>query len=208
MSIRNHHRSWRMPMTVLVLVLSSPLPTTGQHTSALKVHTFRAIDGLFTIGYEQVLNKRVSVELSLQGGRYIDFRPNRLEDYEVRGIGAIGAFRYFPVSKNISAPRGFFTYAALRYVYLNETFLYTASRTQYEVGGNLVNVGLGIGYKFAYRRLGLEAFVGWGTGRLKSIDDEYRNNIPEYYQSSIEEQEHFPQLDVAICYMLSPFSED
>ena len=206
MPIRNHYLPWTIAITVLILSTSSP--GAGQHTAALKAHTFRALDGLFTIGYEQALHERVSVELSLQGGHYINFRPNRWEDYEVRGIGAIGAFRYFPVTKNIGAPRGFFTYAALRYVYLNETFCYTASRTKYEVGGNLVNVGLGIGYKVAYRRMGLEAFVGWGTGRLKSIDDAYRNNIPEYFQSSIEEQEHFPQLDVAICYMLSPFSKD
>jgi hypothetical protein len=206
MSIRNHHLSWMIAITVLIL--SSCSPSAGQHTAALKMHTFRAPDGLFTIGYEQALNERVSVELSLQGGHYVDFQPNRWEDYEVRGIGAIGAFRYFPVSKNIGAPRGFFTYAALRYIYLNETFRYTASQTKYEVGGNLVNAGLGIGYKVAYRRLGLEAFVGWGIGQLRSVDDAYRNNIPEFFQSSIEEQEHFPQLDVAICYMLSPSSKD
>jgi len=113
-----------------------------------------------------------------------------------------------PFTKKAVAPRGFFGYAALRYVDFNEAFLYVASGERYEVGGYIANVGLGIGYKFVYRRLGLEAFVGWGAGRLKSHDDEYRNNIPEFHRMSIGEQEHFPQLDVALCYMFSPFSKD
>ena len=188
----------------MLTMVSIPFAGFGQYTGALKVHTFRAIHGLYTIGYEQAFNKHVSAELSLQGGHYIDIRPNRLEDFEVTGIGAIGALRYYPFTKKTVAPRGFFGYTALRYVAIQEAFLFTASGETYKVGGNILNVGLGIGYKFAYRRVGLEAFVGWGAGRMKSDDDAYRNNIPEYYRTTILEEEHFPQLDIALCYMLRP----
>ena len=206
MSIRYYKLRWTI--AIIVLILSSQSPSHGQHTAALKAHSLRTIDGLYTIGYEQAFTKHLSAELSLQGGYYVDVRPNRWEDYEVNGIGVIGALRYYPVTKKAVAPRGFFGYVALRYIDFNEAFLYTTSREYYEIGGNIVNAGLGIGYKFVYRRLGLEAFVGWGAGRLKSDDDEYRNNVPEYYRMGIEEQEHFPQLDVALCYMFSPFSKD
>ena len=203
----NRYDQFCSVVLITILIVSCSFASHGQHTAALKVHTFRMIDGLFTIGYEQAFNKRVSAELALQGGRYIDFHPNRLEDYEVTGIGAIGSLRYFPFTKNVAAPRGFFGYAAVRWVGFTEAFLYTASNDQYTVTGDLVNAGVGIGYKYAYRRLGVEAFVGWGVGRLKSDDDEYRNNIPEYFRASIGEQEHFPQLDVALCYMFSPFQK-
>ena len=197
---------WAIAITVLVL--ASPYPSPGQHSAALKAHTFRTIDGLFTLGYEQAFNEHVSVEFSLQGGHYIDVRPNRFEDYKVTGIGAIGALRYYPFTNKAAAPRGFFGYGALRYIDFREAFLNTASGDHYKVGGNMINVGLGVGYKFVYHRVGLEAFIGWGAGRLKSDDGESRNQIPVFYRQGIEEQEHFPQLDVAICYMFSPFSND
>ena len=192
--------------TIAMLILSAAMHSFGQHTAALKAHTFRTMDGLFTIGYEQAFSKHLSAELSLQGGYYINIRPNRLEDYTVKGIAALGALRYYPFSKAAGAPRGFFGYAALRHVSFNEDFFYIASGDNYEVGGTIMNIGLGAGYKFAYRRLGLEAFVGWGSGRLKSQNEAYRTNIPAYYRSAIGEQEHFPQLDVALCYMFSPFN--
>ncbi len=203
----NRYYQFRLAVIIAVLILSVAFPGRGQYTAALKAHTFRTIDGLYTISYEQAFNNCVSAELSFQGGDYIDVRPNRLEDYEVTGIGAIGALRYYPFTKKFFAPRGFFGYAALRYIDFTETFLYTASGDEYKVGGDIINAGLGIGYKFVYRRLGLEAFVGWGAGRVKSDDDEYRDNIPEFHRNSIEEQAHFPQLDLALCYMFSPFSK-
>ena len=203
----NRYDQFCLAVLITILTVCGPFASNGQHTAALKVHTFRMIDGVYTIGYEQAFNKRLSAELSLQGGRYIDFRPNRLEDYEVTGIGAIGSLRYYPLTKKVAAPRGFFGFAAVRWVGFSEVFLYTASNDEYKVRGDLVNAGAGIGYKYAYRRLGLEAFVGWGVGRLKSDDEEYRNNIPEYFRASIGEQEHFPQLDVALCYMFSPFQK-
>jgi hypothetical protein len=196
---------WTIVITLAALV--SPLTSVGQHTAALKVHMFWTINGLYTVGFEQVLSRHVSADLTVQAGHYIDVRPNRWEDYEVSGMGVVGALRYFPFTKAI-APRGFFGYTGLRYVDFNEAFLYTASGEHYEVGGNIVNIGLGIGYKFVYRRVGLEAFVGWGAGRLKSNDEEYRNNIPKWPRESIAEQEHFPQLDVALCYMFTPFPKD
>lgn len=203
MSIRSYQLPWAIP--IAVLILSSPFPSAGQHTAALKAHIFWTIHGLYTVGYEQALNKRLSAELSVQAGHYIDVRPNRWEDYEVTGLGVVGVMRYYPFTKKAVAPRGFFGYAAVRYVDFNEAFLYVASGQRYEAGGNIVNVGGGIGYKFAYRRVGLEAFVGWGAGRLKRHDD--GKEIPEFHRLSIEEQAHFPQLDVALCYMFSPFSK-
>jgi hypothetical protein len=202
------HYQFPLAVVITVLILSGPFDCQGQHTAALKAHIFWTINGLYTISYEQAFNKRLSAELSLQGGHYIDVRPNRFEDYEVRGIGAVGSLRYYPFTKHVYAPRGFFGYAAFRYVDFTEAFLYTASGDEYKVGGDIINAGLGIGYKYAYRRVGLEAFIGWGAGRVKSQDEEYRNNIPEFHRSSIEEQEHFPQLDLALCYMFSPFSKE
>ena len=73
----------------------------------------------------------------------------------------------------------------------------------------MINLGGGIGYKLAYRRIGLEAFVGWGAGHIWSEDDEYHWNIPEFYRRSMEwAEENFGQLDVALCYMISPHSKD
>ena len=198
----------RSTIVITLLILVSPRQSIGQHTAALKAHMFWTINGLYTIAYEQAFSKHFSADLSLEGGHYIDVRPNRLEDYEVSGMGVVGALRYFPCTKKAVAPQGFFTYAAFRYIDYNEAFLYTATGEHYEVGGNIVNIGLGIGYKFVYRRIGFEAFVGWGAGQLKSDDEVYRNNIPEFHRESIAEQEHFPQLDVALCYMFSPFSKD
>ena len=103
-----------LAVLITILIVSAPFASHGQHTAGLKVHTFRMIDGLYTIGYEQAFSKRVSAELSLQGGRYIDVRPNPWEDYEVTGIGAIGSLRYYPFTKKVAAPRGFFGFAALR----------------------------------------------------------------------------------------------
>lgn len=207
MSIRYYQLQWTFSITVVLL--SGSFPSRGQHPAALKAPTFRTIDGLFTIAYEQALSKHLSADLSLQGGYYINERLNRFEDYKVTGIGAIGALRYYPFTKRAFAPRGFFGYAAVRYVDFSEAFLYIASGDRYKVGGKIINAGGGIGYKFVYRRLGLEAFVGWGAGRVRSDDDEYRRNIPEFYRGSIEWAEgHFPQLDVALCYMFSPFCKD
>lgn len=93
-----------------------------------------------------------------------------------------------------SAPRGFFGYGALRYIDLTEAFLYTASGDHYKVGGNMINAGLGVGYKYVYHRVGLEAFIGWGIGRLNSDDDEYRNNIPEFYRQGVESRNIFLSL--------------
>lgn len=200
-----YYNKLRWTLTIAALALSSPSVTYGQHTSAVKAHTFRVIGGLYTVGFEQALNEHLSVELSVQGGDYIYMRLNRFDEYEASGIGTIGAIRYFPFTKRASAPRGFFGYTALRYIKFNEKFRYIASGDRYEAGGNIVNAGLGIGYKFVYRRVGLEAFIGWGAGRLKREDSVSRNQIPMFYQNSIKEQVHFPQLDVALCYMFTAF---
>jgi hypothetical protein len=201
--------NFRWAIAIMILVFSSPFISHGQHNAALKAHIFWTIYGLYTVAYEQAFNNHLTAELTLQGGSYIDVHPTRFEDYEVNGIGAVAALRYYPFTKKAVAPAGFFAYGALRYVDFNEEFLLTASNDHYKVGGNLVNAGLGVGYKFVYRRFGLEGFVGWGTGRLKSDDDEYRStNIPEVHQSSIEQQKHFPQFDFALCYMISAFGKD
>ena len=197
-------KSLRGEAAVLMLCVCSVTISAGQHTAALKAHTVRTGQGLFTIGYEQAFNKHFSAELCLQGGYYINIRPNKLEDYEATGVAVIGALRYYPFAKAVIAPRGFFGYTALRYVRFHEDFHYLTTGISYEVGGTIKNIGVGIGYKFAYRRLGLEAFVGWGAGSLKSSDEAQRNNIPPYFRDAIAEQEHFPLLDVALCYMLSP----
>jgi hypothetical protein len=206
MSIYNHPS--QLVLVIMLVILSNPIPTSGQHKAALKLHTFRTFEGLLTVGYEQAINNHISAELSLQGGYYLNECPNRLEDYKVSGISAIAALRYYPFTKTAVSPRGFFAYPAFRYIDFRETFTYTATHLQYSVGGNILSVGLGVGYKFVYRRVGLEAFVGWGAGKLNSDDPEYRNNIPKFFRSSIEEQEHFPQLDVALCYMIGPISKD
>jgi hypothetical protein len=207
MSIRYVQLRWTFAVTALILLNS--LPSRGQHTAALKAPAFRTIEGLFTIAYEQALSKHLSADLSLQGGNYIKERLNRFEEFNVSGIGAIGALRYYPFAKKVFAPRGFFGYAAMRYIRFRESFLYVTSGDRFTVGGNIINAGAGIGYKFTYHRIGLEAFVGWGVGRVRSDDDQYRSNIPEFYRSSIEWAEgDFPQLDVALCYMFSPFSKD
>lgn len=207
MSIHYYQIRWIFAITALIL--SGPSPSLGQHRAALKAPTFRTVDGLVAIAFEQAFSKHVSADLSLQGGYYINVRPNRAEDYEVKGLGAIGALRYYPFTKRAVAPRGFFAYAAVRYVGFSEAFLYTGSGDRYKVGGELINVGSGVGYKLVYRRVGIEAFVGWGAGKVRSDDDEYRRHIPEYYRGSLQAEEgHFPQLDVALCYMFSPFSKD
>jgi hypothetical protein len=206
MLIRYYQLRWAFMITMLILL--PPSPSRAQHNAALKAYTFGAVYGLYSVGYEQAFNKHVSADLSLQGGHYIDVHPTRSEGYKVTGLGAIGSFRYYPFTKKVFAPQGFFGYSAFRYVDFTEAFLNNASGDHYKVGGKIINVGFGMGYKFVYRRLGLEALVGWGAGRLKSDDDEYRNDIPEFHRKSIEEQKHFPQLDLALCYMFSPFFKD
>lgn len=188
------------PMVLLALLVHQP--TLSQQRAAIKLQTFRLLSGLYTIGYEHALSQHISLQFSMEAGKYINMRPNRWNNYVVRGVGAIGSFRYYPFIKKRRAPEGFFSYFASRYVDFNEHYLNSASTIPYEVKGSLLNAGLGVGYKLVHRRLGLEAFVGWGIGRLRSDDEQYRNNIPQFFRSSIEEQKHFPQLDVALCYML------
>jgi hypothetical protein len=190
---------------IMALVLAGALPGHSQHTAALKVEAFQTIYGLYNMGFEQAFNNHLSAAFSVQGGNYINTRLTPRESYSVSGFGAVGAIRYYPFTRNVVAPRGFFGFGALRYTDFAETYINSAAGNRYKVGGNIINAGAGVGYKFAYRRIGVEAFIRWGTGRLKSEDDEYRNNIPEFHRKSIEEQWRFPHIDFALCYMFSPF---
>lgn len=190
---------WEVIITVLFL--SSPFSSRSQYNSAIKVHTFRVIDGLYTVSYERAFRRNLSAEIALQGGHYIDARLNRFEDFEVTGVGALGSLRHYLFTKKHPAPRGFFAYVAMRYFQFNEVYRNAAWGDHYEVGGKIINGGAGIGYKYLYRRFGIEAFVGWGVGRLKSDDEAYRKIIPGFYRACIEEQTHFPQLDVAVGYL-------
>jgi hypothetical protein len=196
-------RSGQTIIIIALFILLNPFLSLGQYTSSIKAHTFRIPDGLYTVSFEHAFNKHLSYEVALQGGDYIDVQLTQFEKYKVTGLGAIGSLRYYPFTKKRVAPYGFFGYFAFRYVKFTEEFHDTLFNYDYEVGGDIVNAGLGIGYKFVYRRVGLEAYVGWGAGKLKSDDNAYRQNIPAFHQSSIEEQEHFPQLDVAVCYMFA-----
>jgi hypothetical protein len=187
----------------LLIFVSSSTPGWSQHTTAVKIHTFRSIDRLFTVSLEQAFTKHLSAELSVQGGYYVNVRPTRFEENKVYGIGGIGSLRYYPFTKKHSAPRGFFAFMNVRYIDFTELYRNSLYGQEFRVGGNMINAGAGAGYKFIYRRIGLDGFVGWGAGRQRSDDDEYRQNIPTFFQSAMEEQRHFPQLDIAICYMFS-----
>jgi hypothetical protein len=198
---------YNLTAVITIVMLSIAYQGYSQHKAALKIHTFRILDGLYTISYEEAFNKHISAELALQAGDYADMHPNRFEYYRAAGIGIIGAFRYYPFTKKTSAPHGFFGYTAFRFVDFNESYFNSANNARYKVGGKLLNIGLGIGYKYAYRRIGLEGFIGWGAGKLISDDDELLQRLPYFFHGAMEEQRHFPQLDVAICYMFSPFSK-
>jgi hypothetical protein len=195
----------RRAITLAILIVAIPFLCAGQYRAALKVQTFRVLDGLYSISYEQAFNKHISLDFMLQGGHYVNMRPNLVEEYKASGVGAVGSFRYYPFTKKVGAPQGFFGYGALRYITFNEEYRNTSSQAKHNGEGNIINAGLGVGYKFVYRRVGAEAFVGWGTGRIKRAKaDPGNNNFPLFFRRSIEEQEHFPQLDVALCYMFEP----
>jgi hypothetical protein len=199
------NRYYRICIAVMaaLLTVSDSSISYGQHRAVLKAHVFQSIRGLYTVSFEHAFTKHISTDLSIQGGHYINVRPNRFEDYEVTGIAAIAALRYYPFTKKVFAPQGFFTYGAVRYVDFTETFIFLASGDEFKVGGTMVNAALGIGYKYVYRRVGLEAYVGWGAGWLTSDDKQYRENIPDFHRKSFEHQNNFAHLDFALCYMLS-----
>ena len=197
-----HPRSTlRLSPLLLVFVITFSSSCKAQHSSAIKVHVLEATWGMFTVTYERAFSNRISAQLSLQGGRYSKFQPNRNEKFEVPGVGAVGAVRYFPFTGKVGAPAGFFSYCALRYMNYTEIYVYIPTNTRYEAGGQMYNAGLGIGYKLAYRRVALETFIGWGVGKKVNEDKEYRNSIPKFFFGAIEEQKHFPQLDFALCYL-------
>jgi hypothetical protein len=175
----------------------------AQHNAAIKVQTFRAIEGLYTLGFEHAINHHFSGQISMEFGSYIKMRPTRHEDYKATGLGVIGALRYFPFTKKMTAPRGFFAYAAFRTVRFHDTYVSTGGSS--DGRGNIRNVGGGAGYKFVYRRLGVEGFVGWGAGTLRR--DDSSATLPAFFPTSMNEQKHFPQLDIALCYMLTPFKK-
>lgn len=195
-------KTYIFALAMAVVFLTSFGQTSAQHNSALKFNTFRVPDALFTMAIEHAFSNHFSAELSIQGGRYMFSQPTRVEKYRVLGKGVIGAMRYYPFTKKRTAPNGFFAFGAIRYVDFKESYTSTVLG-HFEVGAKLVNIGGGAGYKYSYRRIGAEAFIGWGAGTLKSDDTNYRQSIPEFFQAAIEEQKHFPMLDVAICYMMS-----
>lgn len=182
----------------------------AQHTGALKAHVFQSVQGLYTVAYEQAISERWSVDFSVHTGHYIDSRPTRPEHHEVTGTGAVTQLRYFPFNKKRDAPLGFFAYGALRYADIQERYRNSSTAYDQHVDGKLFNLGFGAGYKLAYRRVGVEAFIGWGLGEVRRDDPAYRSKIPAFFLVAMDEQAHFPQLELALCYMFSPFrrSED
>ncbi|HYC84277.1 MAG TPA: DUF3575 domain-containing protein [Chryseosolibacter sp.] len=195
---------YRLPVvtTVFVLTLTSFFYCSAQYNAAIKAPVVGALRRVYSVAFEQAVNKHIAVEITLQGGTYKYMSPTRYEDYAARGKGVVGAFRYYPFTKRNPAPEGFFAYAAVRYIDYNEAYRNDQTGSDSNVGGNVINAGAGIGYKFAYRRLGLESNVGWGIGRLKR-DGEY--NAPLFFHGAMEEEEHFPQFEISLCYMLNPF---
>jgi hypothetical protein len=191
-------------VSVLALVAIS-FHSSAQHNAAIKAQTFRVFDGLYTASFEQAVGKRFSAQVSLEFGDYVRMRLTRYDDYEAKGLGVIGAFRYYPFTKKFAAPQGFFTYAAFRTIRFHDEYIHAAgSISRSEGNGKILNIGGGIGYKFVYHRFGLEGFVGWGAGRMRRDQDA---SMPEFYRGSLSEQRHFPQLDIALCYMLTTFAK-
>jgi hypothetical protein len=189
----------------LTIIIVTSYNVSAQHNAAIKAQTFRALDGLYTFSFEQALNKHFSFQLSLECGTYVEMRPNRSTDYKAKGLGAIGALRYYPFTQKFTAPQGFFTYAAFRNISFSDSYIdRTNGIVQYDGGGNVLSIGGGLGYKFVYHRLGIEGFVGWGAGQLMRNDNP--SSMPEFFRTSMSEQQHFPQLDVALCYMLTSFT--
>jgi hypothetical protein len=194
----------RFFLTLAIIVVTSSKGF-SQQNAAIKLQTFRVLDGLYTLSFEQAVGKHFSGQFSLEYGSYIKMRPNRSEDYKAKGLGAIGALRYYPFTQKLSAPQGFFTYAAFRHIHFHDTYIgSTNGVSRYDGRGNVLSIGGGLGYKFVYHRLGLEGFVGWGAGRM-TRDDE-GSSMPEYFRTGMNEQKHFPQLDVALCYMFTSSS--
>lgn len=177
----------------------------AQHNAALKAQTFRVFNGLYTFSYEQALSKHFSAQVSLETGHYIKMRPNRVEDYEAKGLGLIGAVRYYPLTQKFAAPQGFFTYIAFRNIRFRDTYRATGTVGRYDGSGNVLSMGGGAGYKFVYHRFALEGFIGWGAGKLMRDDEALV--MPQFFRTSMNEEAHFPQLDIAVCYMLTSFSK-
>jgi hypothetical protein len=197
-------RQARFFITLALIVVASYY-SSAQHNAAIKAQTFRVPDGLYTFSFEQALNKHFAFQLSLECGSYIKMRPNQSTNYKAKGLGVIGALRYYPFTQKFVAPQGFFTYAAFRNIRFNDRYIdSTNGIASYDGGGNVLSIGGGVGYKVVYHRLGIEGFVGWGAGRL--MRDDNPSAMPEFFRTSMSEQKHFPQLDVALCYMLTSFS--
>ncbi len=180
--------------------------SSAQHNAAVKLQTFRIIDGLYTVSFEQAFNKHFSPQLSIEAGHYINEQLNRYEKYKVSGLGVIGAARYYPFTQKFGAPRGFFAYAAVRHISYRDEYMNSNTPTHFNGHARIINVGGGAGYKFVYRRFGVEGFVGWGAGRLTRKGDV--TGLPEFFQDSMIEYLRFAQLDVAVCYMLRSFGSN
>jgi hypothetical protein len=174
----------------------------AQYTSSLKLHIVETVNRVVTATYERAFHQQLSAQLSFQGGYYSKLRPTRNEELETTGFGAIGAVRYFPFNKKLQAPRGFFTYGALRYLNYTERYWYKPNNVKYEVGGQMYNAALGIGYKIAYKRIGVETFVGWGVGKRISDDEAYRDSVRAFAFNGTEDRKKFAHLEFALCYML------
>ena len=193
----------RWCVSLAIVVLTACYSFAQQRTASIKAHTLWVPIGLYTCSFEQAFTKHFSGQLSLEGGTYIKVQPNSHEDYKAKGFAVIGAVRYYPFTKKLAAPQGFFTYAAFRGMRFHDTYTSTNGVGRHEGDGYLLNIGGGLGYKFVYRRQGIEGFIGWGAGGLTRTDN--ASSMPEHYRQSLRDQKHFPQLDLALCYMLSPF---
>jgi len=178
----------------------------AQPDAAIKVHVLQPFRGLYAIAFEQAFNRHFSADLAVEFGAYAGpVRPVRNGgQYVARGKGVIGELRYYPFARRKVAPAGFFVAAAFRYVDFTEQYEASPSDPEYEIGGNILNIGITSGYKFTYKRFGIEAFLGMGAGNLYSDDTAYRRSvIPTFYLSVFDDALKFYRGEVAIAYLLS-----
>jgi hypothetical protein len=176
-------------------------PVFAQYNSVLKSNLsqplYRPVYGL---SFEHAINQKLSVLLSVEGGRYQGSRRN--DDYETRGAGIVVEGSYYPLARH-KAPKGLFLSLACRYVRLKGGEYWSNPN----IKGGATSVGIAVGYKYVYRRFAFEAVMGraigatWGrsSAYLKSAD------LWDFYVRSFKNEAKFYRGELSIGYAFNAF---
>ncbi len=180
--MKSRFRNFALFFFVSFISCMSPVGA-QDYANTLKLDAFHVITERYNLSYERAITSSFTAQVSFEYGTFGKGTINGVRDYTLSGLDGTLELRYYPFSKKLKAPLGFFIGENFRRSNYDEQYndlLYGGYAMK--VSSQISSFNICAGYKFKYRSFCIEPMVTVGVVREVSYGSR-RDRIPTGYSN-------------------------